>query len=237
VDTLLSAPLLFQPGTAFYYAMNHDVIARIIEVVSGQDFGEFMHDRLLKPLNMTHTWWIIPDSAMHLLANAYVFRDSLVLMDRGNAIQSTFPRGNGQMVSTPLDYMKFILMLAKKGMHGEKRILSEQSVEWMTTDMLPPAIELKVGSTVFSDTGFGLGVAISRNSLQPWEEKPLAFENLFSHLPAGCYFWPGVVNTYWWVDPENELCGLVFTQLGNPGKINNFQEFTQTFYRYFFYEK
>lgn len=235
VDRLLKAPLVFHPGEGFNYAMNNDICARIVEILTGENFGDYLKHRLLEPLEMNDTWYVVPQSELDRLCSIYRYdRGQLHLVEGKEAVQSAFPRGNGQMVSTAQDYMNFLLMLLNKGLFKGKRVLREESIQSLTSYDLPADIPLKVGNTSFPNTGFGLSLAISRRTAQPWTPLPVRFENLFQHLPRGSFMWPGITNTYFWVDPENEITGLVLSQSANPGQIGNFQAFTQTFYRHFF---
>ncbi len=234
VSLLLKGPLVFHPGEGFNYAMNNDICARIIEVVSGHNFGDFLRERVLEPLEMNSTWFVIPEEELYRLSSIYGYRENqLVLVEAKEAVQSEFPRGNGQLVSSAGDYMNFLQMLQNGGVFKGKRLLKKSSIEEMISDQLPQFVPLKVGYTTFPDTGFGLSVAISRRTADPWTPLPVQFDNLFRHLPEGSYLWPGVTNTFFWVDPENEIIGLVFSQFTKPDLVGNFQVFTQTFYKSF----
>ena len=235
VDLLLQAPLVFHPGEGFNYAMNNDICARIVEIITQQNYGDFLNERIFKPLEMNSTWFVVPENELGRLCSIYAYNDGVLeLVEGKEAVQSSFPRGNGQMVSTAGDYMNFLQMLMNGGVFRGKRIISEETLELMTEDRLPPSVPLKVGKTVFPNTGFGLSVAISRNPINPWKPLPVRFDNLFQHLPKGCYLWPGITNTYFWADPERDIAGVVLTQSATPGIIGHFQAFTQTFYHQFF---
>jgi CubicO group peptidase (beta-lactamase class C family) len=234
VDLLLSAPLVFHPGEGFNYAMNNDICARIIEIVSGQNFGQFLKERLLDPLEMNSTWFIVPEEEISRLSSIYDHVDGhLVLIEGKEPVQSSFPRGNGQLVSTAGDYMNFLQFVLDGGLFKGNRLLPEEVIGELYKDNLVSHIQLKVGSTVFPNTGFGLSVAISRGSSGPWKPMPVEFANLFQHLPAGSFLWPGITNTYFWVDPKHKISGVVLSQMVNPLKASNFQIFTQTFYQQF----
>lgn len=235
VDLLLKGPLVFHPHEGFNYAMNNDICARIVEIVTQQNFGVFLKQRILKPLEMNNTWFIVPQEELHRLSSIYRSNDSqLSLVEGKEAVQSKFPRGNGQIVSTAGDYMNFLQMLLDGGIFKGKQLIKKETLKLMTEDNLPAGIPLKVGRTEFPNTGFGLSVAISRRKSQPWKPMEIQFPNLFQHLPEGSYLWPGVTNTFFWVDPKNKITGIVLSQSVNPGEKGNFQEFTQTFYQHFF---
>lgn len=235
VRLLLKGPLKFHPGEGFNYAMNNDICARIIEVVTGQNYGDFLSKNVLEPLEMNSTYFVVPEKDLDRLSSIYGLKNGeRVLVQGKQAVQSVFPRGNGQLVSSARDYMNFLSMLLNQGTFKNKRLLTAESVRLLTSDQLPADIPLKVGQTVFPQAGFGLSLAISRRAARPWKPMPVKFENLFCHLPVGSYLWPGITNTFFWVDPENEITGLVFSQFTQPDKVGNFQAFTQTFYEAFF---
>ncbi|MCB0669714.1 MAG: beta-lactamase family protein [Saprospiraceae bacterium] len=234
VDLLLKAPLISQPGEEFNYAMNNDVCARIIEVITGSDFGLFLNERILIPLQMYSTSFIVSAEDLPRLSSVYqIRRDSFVLIEGRNPVQSNFARGNGHLVSSAGDYMNFLKMLLNDGAFNGKRIISKSGLQKLWEDILPSQIQLKVGSTAFPDSGFGLSVAISRGSRDHWKPLPVSFENLFRHLPAGSFSWPGIVNTYFWVDPDHKIAGVVLSQMVDPLKSSHFQLFTQAFYTHF----
>ena len=237
VNLLLKGPLVFHPNEGFNYAMNNDICARIVEIITRQNFGDYLRQRVLQPLEMDNTWFVVPKEELHRLSSIYRSKDAkLSLVEGKEAIQSKFPRGNGQMVSTAGDYMNFLQMLLDGGMYKGKRLIKEETLKLMTMDKLPKDIPLKVGRTVFPNTGFGLSVAISRRKTKVWEPLEVRFDNLFQHLPEGSFLWPGITNTFFWVDPKNEITGIVLSQSVNPGEQGNFQVFTQTFYEHFFKE-
>lgn len=234
VNLLLKAPLISQPGEEFNYAMNNDVCARIIEVITGSNFGQFLDERILTPLQMSNTSFIVSPEDLPRLSSVYqINRDSFVLIEGRNPVQSNFARGNGHLVSSAGDYMNFLKMLLNDGAFNGKRIISKSGLQKLWEDILPSQIQLKVGSTAFPDSGFGLSVAVSRGSRDHWKSLPVSFENLFRHLPAGSFSWPGIVNTYFWVDPDHKIAGVVLSQMVDPLKSSHFQIFTQAFYTYF----
>ncbi len=229
VNLLLDAPLKHQPGEGFNYAMNNDIAARIAEIVTGMNFGDFLQEKILTPLEMKSTGFIVQEEDLERFCSIYLLKDGRLHLAEGKEpVQSAFPRGNGNMVSTAEDYFRFAQMLADGGVYNGKRLIKKETLEMMFQNCLPPQVPLKVGNTVFPGTDFGLSIAIV-NDPAHWKPKPLRFENLFN-LPKGSCIWPGITNTYWWMDPGNEVVGVVLTQLANPGEMANFQEFTQLFY-------
>ncbi|MBK7872318.1 MAG: beta-lactamase family protein [Saprospiraceae bacterium] len=192
VNILLQVPLINHPGEGFNYAMNNDIVARIIEIITKKNFGAFMKERLFMPLGMNNTWWIVPEKEVNRLTSIYLYKDGKqVLVEGKEPIQSEFPRGNGQLVASAEDYMKFIQLLLNDGVYKGKRLIKKELIDIMTTDMLPKSIPLKVGNTIFPNTGFGLSVAINSGAnKEKWLSQPILFENLFQHLPHGSYLYP-----------------------------------------------
>jgi CubicO group peptidase (beta-lactamase class C family) len=213
-DRWASLPLLFQPGSGWGYSVATDVLGRLVEVISGQPLDEFLAARILGPLKMSDTrWWVDPDDAGRLAA--------LYLPDpaTGRAVREeklaaaarrkpTLLSGGGGLISTAADYHRFTQMLLRGGELDGARILGSRTVPFMTTNQLPGGLDLGQLSTGgFAETtlegvGFGLGFGIV--------DDPVPGRTLTN---PGEYFWGGAASTTFWVDPEDEVTAMLFTQL------------------------
>jgi CubicO group peptidase (beta-lactamase class C family) len=213
-DRIASLPLLFQPGTEWNYSMGLDVLGRVIEVVSGMPFEEFLRTRLLEPLGMDETtWWVEPDQAPRLatLYGAHPVSRTAIRLDAAgaNALrQPAAAMGGGGLVSSAGDYHRFTQMLRNGGELDGVRVLSPRTVKYMASNHLPGGADLTAfGRPLFSETafdgvGFGLGVSVS---IDPVKAK----------VPgsAGEFAWGGAASTAFWVDPVEDLTVQFFTQL------------------------
>ena len=202
-------PLLFDPGSAWNYSISTDILGRVVEEASGRSLDAFITERILEPLEMNETGFVLPESRGDRFVSKYmVTDDGLVVADpaRGedwNYREPGWISGGGGLVSTPADYIRFAQMLLDDGALGDVRILQPGTVAMMTENRLPEAMTPIEVSGVFPPAfGFGLGVAVL--------EEPAA-------TPAadheGSYFWAGVANTFFWVDPEADLIAMVWTQV------------------------
>ena len=214
VTALGDLPLLHEPGAAFSYGLSDDVLGRLVEVVAGVSFDEFLHNRLFEPLGMPDTSFYVPDPKAGRMASIYtpiaeglaevegtVAGDHLIY----SATYSTGePRrnfsGGAGLSSTASDYSRFLQMLLNGGELDGIRILSPVTIDLMTTNQIGAA---PVGSIVPPGSGgFGLGVAIRGG--------PEVDGELGS---SGAYYWSGFFGTSFWIDPEEELIGILMTQV------------------------
>ena len=221
---LAALPFDAQPGAAFVYGYNTDILGALIERVSGQPLDEFMHERILEPLGMVDTHFYLPPAKAGRLAAVYsstadgierapgagdeTERDPFgAPIGQGAYVEgprASFSGGAG-FVSTAADYSRFLQMMANGGELDGERILSPETVELMTTDHLGGLpFPFGVGQ------GFGLGFFVVQD--------PAA-----GGLPAsaGEYGWYGAYHSAYWVDPEEELLVVHLTQLIPAGDIDD----------------
>jgi CubicO group peptidase (beta-lactamase class C family) len=197
VASLASLPLVHQPGEVWEYSWGVDVLARVIEVVSGQPFDQFLNSRIFKPLGMVDTGFYVPDEKRARLVDP-------ILAGRAALWDVTEPArlfsGGAGLVSTAPDYLRFCQMLLNGGELDGVRILSAKTVQQMTTNALPPNVRFagEIGQFVGPrvGTGWGLGFAIRTNPD-------------FSLLPGavGSFNWSGLWGTYFWIDPDTGPAG------------------------------
>jgi CubicO group peptidase (beta-lactamase class C family) len=200
-QTLARLPLMYQPGTRWEYSRSTDVLGRVIEVLTGDSLGEVLQQRILKPLGMADTDFFVPPAKHHRLAEAFA-KDP----ESGAGVQllevkekPTFESGGGGLVSTAMDYARFLQMLLNGGTLDGTRLLSRKTVEYMTADHLggmPGTPDLLIPGY-----GFGLGFAVR---LQPG----------IAQVPGstGQYYWGGLAGTTFWVDPAEQLFALLLIQ-------------------------
>lgn len=202
-------PLLFQPGTEWNYSVATDVLGRLVEVVSGQPLDEFLHTRVLAPLDMNDTRWWVEDDDLDRLAELYVpgLHRHPALGEAAKR-RPTFLSGGGGLVSTAADYHRFTQMLLGGGALDGIRLLGPRTVAFMTRNHLPGRADLETfGRPIFAESsfrgvGFGLGFSVV--------EDPVAGKVPTS---AGEYAWGGLASTAFYVDPVEEVTGMIFTQM------------------------
>ena len=161
--TLAALPLMHQPGTRWEYSRSTDVLGRVIEVLTGENLGTVLAERILKPLGMTDTDFFVPPAKHQRLAEAFprdpdTGADAQLLEVRRPGFES----GGGGLVSTAMDYARFLRCCSAGGTLDGVRLLSRKTLECMTADHLggiPGAPDLLIPGY-----GFGLGFAVR---LQP----------------------------------------------------------------------
>jgi CubicO group peptidase (beta-lactamase class C family) len=224
VDHLADVPLRFHPGTHWLYSWSTDVCARLVEVLSGQRFDDYLRATIFEPLGMVDTGFSVPDDQIDRFAACYK-RDAdkrLVLQD--DPLESRYRRqpsflsGGGGLVSTTADYLRFCLMLLGGGELDGVRILGRKTVELMSANHLPGGGELSAfalpggyGEVGFAGMGFGLTVAVNLG--------PAATGVVGS---AGEYMWGGAASTLFWIDPAEDLVVVFMTQF-IPSRTFNFR--------------
>lgn len=188
-------PLVHEPGEKWQYSVSVDVLGYLVEVVSGMPFEEFLQTRLFGPLGMDDTAFSVPDEKVHRFAALYRPNDENGLDRVGDAPLakddvSFFPSGGGGLVSTAADYMRFAQMLLNGGELDGVRILGKKTVELMRYP--------------HHDNWFGLGFSVVTR-----KDPPNTLDSV------GNYGWGGAAATTFWIDPEENLVGLLMTQLLN----------------------
>jgi CubicO group peptidase (beta-lactamase class C family) len=214
IDGLAKIPLEFSPGTAWNYSVSTDVLAYLVETISGQKFEDFLAERIFAPLGMTDTGFHVPEASRDRLASCYAAAPGggLVLQDdaQGSSFLAppSFVSGGGGLVSTMSDYLRFSSMLLQGGELGEARLLGRKTLELMTSNHLPGGKYLAdMSVSLFSEAaydgvGFGLGFSVTMDPAR----------TLLAGS-AGDFGWGGAASTYFWVDPQEELIVILMTQL------------------------
>jgi CubicO group peptidase (beta-lactamase class C family) len=200
VSELAKIPLAHQPGEVWDYGHSVDVLARVVEVVSGQPFDQFLKARLFKPLGMTDTGFYVPEAKLSRLvdppADNWIGPPDSVLADL--ATPTKLFSGGGGLASTAADYLRFCQMLLNGGELDGVRILSPETVQRMTTNALPPGIRFagyaSGGVGPQGGSTWGLGFAIRSDAA--WSMVPGS---------VGSFNWMGASGTYFWVDPTAQL--------------------------------
>ena len=198
-----AVPLVHQPGEVWEYSWGVDVLARVVEVVSGQPFDKFLDDRIFKPLGMVDTGFFVPEEKLSRLVDPLPSgRPRLWDITKPARLFS----GGGGLVSTALDYLRFCQMVLNGGELDGARLLSAKTVQQMTTNVLPPDTPFagEMGKYVGPrmGTSWGLGFAVRTNPE-------------FSLLPGavGSFNWGGYWGTWFWVDPVAKLTAVLMIQV------------------------
>jgi CubicO group peptidase (beta-lactamase class C family) len=170
VEKVAKLPLLAQPGEAWNYSVSADVLGALVQVISGQRFGDFLQARIFGPLGMADTGFRVPEEKVGRFAANYVVHPTggVLLFDDPAMSRYATPKkmesGGGGMVSSTGDYLKFCRMLLNGGVLGEARLLGRKTVELMTSNHLRGDMA-DMGQPRFSESsyygiGFGLGFSV-----------------------------------------------------------------------------
>ena len=212
-DKLGKAPLAQQPGTTWEYSLSVDVQGRVVEAVSGQRLGEFMQERLFKPLKMADTGFSVPAGKSARLAEPFA-KDPATGVDN-KVVDVSKPPGNDSGgaggVSTAPDYLRYCQAMLNGGQLDGARILSRTTVRLMTSDHLGTAINTAVnpGMLLLGSPGytFGLGFLVRQG------DGIAAVSG-----SAGEFMWAGAAGTFFWADPKEQLCAVYMTQAPSPAR-------------------
>ena len=214
-------PLMYQPGTRWYYSSAVDIQGYIVEKLSGQKFSAFLQERIFKPLGMTDTAFYVPRDKASRLAAVYVGNEKTGTIEEAKQLFGAdmptylepplLESGGGGLVGTIVDYARFALMLANKGELNGTRLLSPASVEMMGTNMLSKDVLARgdglPGSRFNEAVGFGLDFMVITD--------PRVAGTLEG---KGSMSWGGAAGTWFWVDPTNDIIFVGMIQrMGDTG--------------------
>ncbi|MFN7921887.1 MAG: serine hydrolase domain-containing protein [Bryobacteraceae bacterium] len=211
---LAKMPLNFQPGTAWEYGPATNVLGRLVEVISGQPLDQFFEQRIFRPLGMTDTAFYLSDDRLPRLASAY--KKSSAGLEKLTAPGPTARNGRyfagaGGLAGTAEDYLRFCQMLLNGGQLDGYRLVSRKTTESMTTNHIGP---LTLWDDSLRGYGFGLGFRVRKDLGQSL--------TLGSN---GEYGWGGAYGTYFWVDPKEQMIGILMIQLMPYAHVNLRPEF------------
>ena len=207
-DVLADLPLVFHPGTSWEYSVATDVLARLVEVTSGQRFDAFIQSRILGPLGMVDTGFVVSDR--NRLAAYYAGADQVDPMKPGLIRADDLPypgaylrpflrlSGGSGLVSTLPDMVALVRSL----LPGGPTLLKPDTIEQMMSNQLPEDVWIRFAAFgVLQGKGHGLAGALI---LEP---------SALDHQDArGELFWGGRAGTQWWISPETNTAGLIMAQ-------------------------
>jgi CubicO group peptidase (beta-lactamase class C family) len=209
IAAIANMPLMFEPATTFEYSRATDVLGALVEVISGESLGDFLQANVLGPLQMNDTAFAVAPKHHHRIAEPFA-QDP----ESGAAVQlidvtKPYPLESGGLglVSTAMDYARFLQCLLQGGMLGGHRILSPNTVRFMTSDHLGQMAQhftQRSGYMLPPGVGFGLGFSVK-------------LADGMESLPGctGLYSWGGIAGTVFFVDPEKEMFAILMTQAPN----------------------
>ncbi|HIV77898.1 MAG TPA: beta-lactamase family protein [Candidatus Sphingomonas excrementigallinarum] len=202
-----TAPLIAEPGTRWSYSMGLDVLAAVVEKVSGMPFERFVQTRLFAPLKMNSSYWQVPASAANRLVSNYTFLgDQMVPVDPAATsvfrLAPSFPYGGAGLVMSARDYDRFLQMLQNEGQVDGVRVMKPETVRLAMSNLLPAGVTYgsvtgaSGGSGGEVPTGYGAGGSVTLADTPGGPGK-------------GTYGWGGAAGTIAYVDPTRHVRGTV----------------------------
>ncbi len=223
ITKLAKLPLKHQPGDAWTYGVNQDVLGALIERISGKTFGAFLEERIFAPLGMKDTGFDVPDEKLNRLAKIYKHGPDGKLVEDKPLIE-TWPKagqgieaGGAGIFSTAGDYARFAQMLCNGGTLEGHRILGRKTVELMTANH---TVTLPNNQSATRQKGFGLGVEVTTDLGQ-----------LSMPGSLGQFGWYGAATTYCQVDPKEKIVAVAFAQHFPFNEHNFFAKFQTGYYQ------
>lgn len=201
INDLAKMPLMHQPGERFTYGLNTDVLGYFVELVSGKALDVFFQERIFAPLGMSDTYFYLPDAKQNRLATLYAENRERKMVLAADAVQN-FPKqkgsffsGGGGLSSTALDYAQFLQCMLNGGSLNGKDILSPAIIKQMTSNQIGDATV----NNGYKKFGLGYSLVTAKEA---------------ARLPVseGNFEWGGIFGTSYWVDPKENLIGIILTQ-------------------------
>jgi CubicO group peptidase (beta-lactamase class C family) len=198
-------PLMDQPGERWRYNTGLLVLGVLVARAARRPLGDFLDERIFRPLGMRHTGFWLPAAQAARLPNVYMTNPQTGKLDPLPGSEPSiwsrppaFPSGAAGLASTIDDYLAFGQLLLNKGVHCGRRLLSTESVRLLTTNHLTPQQLATAGTAPLVGRGWGYGMAVS---VTPDEVSA-----------PGRYGWEGGYGTLWFNDPHRDLTAVAMTQ-------------------------
>ena len=207
IQRLSQMPLAYEPGSSWEYSIASDVLAYVVEKLSGERFDRYLKRHIFDPLKMKDTRHYVAEGDRSRLATIYEYVDGTIAPTDVAARylkEPTYFGGGGELLSTAPDYLRFAQMLLNGGELDGARILKPTTVQLMTqnhlSDIQRAAMVRQIGSSL-EGYGFGYGVAVG---VCPPEEFGGSRDE---------FFWGGGAGTKNWIDPGNNVVGIIMNHV------------------------
>ena len=211
----LMAPLRFEPGTSWMYGISTDWLGLLIEKIRAKNLAQVFRERIFAPLDMQDTHFHLPDEKIdRLILPRHRQADGTFALRAVRVQKPVFLSGSGGLFSTVPDYLRFMRVLLREGELDGKRILQRETVRSMRVDQLSNmGTEVAESFNTFiagpkqakfaRADGFGLGFQLHAKASS-------------GGRAVGTMSWAGILNTYFWIDPLSNICGVLMTQISPP---------------------
>lgn len=206
---ILKHPLLFQPSSSWKYSFATDILGYVIEIVSGKSLKDYLKERIFIPLNMKDTSFNVDKSNQSRLCYIYYKDEKGKLTRYPSVVEEIVTKnlpiylGGMGLVSSVVDLLKFSIFMLNKGNFEGKQIIRPETIDLITNNYLPQtfpciAFVYKDKTYRFWQYGFGLGVRVKIRQGK-------------GSTSIGEYGWDGAASTYFWIDPQKKIIGIIFS--------------------------
>jgi CubicO group peptidase (beta-lactamase class C family) len=209
----LKTPIMSDPGTRWEYGTNIDFVGKAIEATSGKRLDAYLRDHLFAPLGMNDTSFKISDAMRKRLVGMHARGEdgSLASIPFELEQEPEFHMGGGGLYSTAGDYIKFCQMILNKGKGNGNQVLKAETVATMGQNHIGDLNMPKLTSVAPMYTN---DVDLYPDMVKKWG---LSFLINTAKTPEGrspgSLAWAGLANTYYWIDPSRDVCGVILMQL------------------------
>ena len=205
---LAALPLIAQPGSVWEYSRATDVVGRLIEVISGQTLGDFLKHKILAPLGMHHTAFSVPSDLHHKIAEPFAKDPDGAPQMKVYDVRTpvAFESGGGGLVSTAMDYARFMQCMLNGGELEGVRLLGPRTVDFMTADHLGSIPINAGGSSNLMTPGYGFGLGFAVRTATGLASVPGS---------VGMYYWGGLAGTTFFIDPKEDFFATLMIQAPN----------------------
>lgn len=215
IEKLAAQPLMAQPGSAWNYSLSDDVLGRVVEVASGKPFEVFLQERLIGPLKMVDTSFVVSDRKWSRLATVYspdsagairpmkdpeTFVNTVMSPIASYKAPKKYFSGGAGLTSTIADYARFAQMLVNGGVLDGVRVLSPKTIDIMTMSHTGDLASTS-GGPLGPGNGWGLGFRVVTD---------VAATQTYGS--AGMYGWSGIYGTNFFIDPKEKLVAIMMVQ-------------------------
>ena len=205
--------LEFQPGSRWTYSpgAGFETLGRIVEIASGMPLDKFVRARIFDPLGMKDITFWPTDAQLPRVASVYARGEKGLTkqqMPNDTMSRNVYFRGSGGLYSTAEDYALFGMMLANGGELNGKRLLGRKTVEMMSAAHVPDTLPGRPAGE-----GYGLSVRVVTNHAARG-----------TMLSDGTYGWSGAQGTHFFVDPKEQLVGVLMVQTSIPEVQREFED-------------
>lgn len=212
-NVALKTPIMSDPGTRWEYGINIDFVGKAVEAASGKRLDAYLRDHMFAPLGMNDTAFKITDDMRQRLVATHARGEDGSLAPIPFEIEQSpeFHMGGGGLYGTAGDYIKFAQMILNKGRGNGNQVLKPETVALMGQNHIG---DLTIGKMTTVAPMYTNDVDLFPDIVKKWG---LSFLINNAKTPegrsAGSLAWAGLANTYFWIDPARDVCGVILMQV------------------------